>query len=86
MALFAAGGVAVGKGGLTPLVGGKLAGEGFVVEHIIKGETIEEVLSRANHQVGGIFQRNSKATKCCTTCTKASLLRVWACLFRTYEQ
>lgn len=38
-------------GTLHPSAEGELAGNGFVVDHILKGESIEEVLSRANNQV-----------------------------------
>ncbi|KAK9830421.1 hypothetical protein WJX72_011676 [[Myrmecia] bisecta] len=44
--------------------GGQLCGEGFVVDHIVAGETIEEVLSRAQHQGSHMYRaiRNAAAS------------------------
>jgi len=41
----------MGPGAVAPAEDGTLMGHDFVVDHIVRGESIEEVLSRANHQV-----------------------------------
>lgn len=49
-----------GPGAVAAAADGKLVGKGFVVDHVIRGESIEEVLSRCNHQV-----RVSAASEIC---------------------
>ena len=40
-----------GCGAVAPAADGKLVGDGFVVDHIVRGESMEEVLARCNHHV-----------------------------------
>ena len=49
--LIKAGHANAGEGAQSSFADGKLIGDGFVVDHIMKGESIQEVLSRANNQV-----------------------------------
>ena len=36
---------------MTAADDGKLVGDGFVIDHVVRGDSIEEVLSRSSHQV-----------------------------------
>lgn len=40
------------------------AGDGFVVEHVVRGETIAEVLSRANHHSPDMLCRQEAGRWC----------------------
>ena len=52
-------------GALSSLADGRLVGDGFVVDNIVKGESIQEVLSHANNQVSQPFSYQTNIISKC---------------------